>query len=42
MIENMTKLESQAKESSIVRTYEVAFVVFGYVQNKDDDIGCIE
>lgn len=34
MIENMTKLESQAKESSIVRTYEVAFVVFGYVQNK--------
>ena len=38
----MTKLESQAKESSIVRTYEVAFVVFGYVQNKDDDIGCIE
>ena len=42
MIENMTKLESQAKESSIVRTYEVAFVVFGYIQNKDDDIGCIE
>ena len=38
----MAKLESQVKEAGIARTYEVAFVVFGYTQNEYDDIGCIE
>lgn len=38
----MTKLESQAEKAGVVKTYEVAFVVFGYIQNEYDDIGCIE